>query len=176
MSHIFQPAMFFLQTVIFNLEITRDGWCTSMPSSSFEALSCDLTKRLMDGYRFGREKMGWVIDFRMPLVIEEHLAQNTQGQDNNKKHQSWWLPTASFVSYQTTDPNCINFFSDPLQLLLHLQEWKDRFERLQERFPMLSTLDQSWRRAWWCLRDWVEARDHGCLNSLIVYIYTLWRR
>lgn len=26
----------------------------------------------------------------------------------------------------------------PSLQLMHLQEWKDRFERLQERFPMLS--------------------------------------
>lgn len=38
---------------------------------------------------------------------------------------------------------------------MHLQEWKDRFERLQERFPMLSALDQKGPEGWWwwCLRE-----------------------
>ena len=66
-----QPCFFF-QMVIFNLKIKRDGWCTSVPSATFEAPNCDPTKRLMDGYLFYGEKMEWVIDFRMPLVIEEH--------------------------------------------------------------------------------------------------------
>ena len=77
--------------------------------------------------------------------------------------------------------NCELFVCQKLQVicyyhhlqLLHLQEWKDRFERLQERFPMLSTLDQMhrWGRGDDAVgeRGGLGARDHGCLTCLYWY-------
>ncbi len=103
-----------------------NGWCTSMPLASFEAPSCDLTKRLMD---VGLH--GWLRNTRC-LVTTDYTKLP---KNRNKLQAQCFIYTKLLIQIAHH-----LFLLPSFAAIAAIQEWKDRFERLQERFPMLSTL------------------------------------